>query len=166
MGILTMICRYPGAGGQYQYIARLSSSRHKALTTFITGWIALLGWISLNASTAYLAANLIQGLIAISNPNFESSRWLTTVIYTAIVLFAFSVNQWGSRILHLIENLMMALHLGFFVTILIAAAVIPPDRNSADFVLTYFQNMTGWENDGIAWCLGMLTSAHILVGEF
>lgn len=117
----------------------------------MTGWITLLGWVALTASAPYASANLIQGLVALNNPDYEPHRWATTLIYIAIVLLAFILNQWASRILPMLENGIMCLHILFFLIILVAAAVIPPERNSARFVFTHYQNLTGWENDGVAW---------------
>lgn len=65
----------------------------------------------------------------------------------------------------MLENCIMFFHILFFFIMIIVIAVIPPDRHSAAFVFTEFQNNSGWENDGVAWCLGMLTSAYILVGK-
>ncbi|KAJ9642685.1 hypothetical protein H2204_002333 [Knufia peltigerae] len=155
---------FPGAGGQYQFIGEMSSPKYKAFLSFFSGWITLLGWVALTASAPYAAGNLIQGLASLSNPDLAPERYRTTLIYIGILLLSFCFNQWGSRILPLLENLIMTLHILFFFMILIAVCIIPPKRHSAAFVFSEFQNNSGWENNGVAWCLGMLTSAYILVG--
>lgn len=159
------IARFPGAGGQYQFVGELTGPKHRAFLSFYSGWITLLGWISLTASAPYAAGNLIQGLIVLNNPDYQPERYRTTLIYIAILTLSFSLNQWGSRVLPLLENLIMFFHVLFFFIMMIVIAVIPPDRNTAAFVFTKFENNTGWENNGVAWCLGMLTSAYILVGK-
>lgn len=156
---------FPGAGGQYTFVSELTSRKFRPVASFYSGWITLLGWISLTASAPYAAANLIQGLITLSNPDYVPERWKVTLIYMAILLLSFILNQWFSKILPLLETMIMSFHIIFFFAILIAAAVLPPTRNSVSFVFTEVQNLSGWENDGVAWCLGMLTSAYILVGK-
>ena len=156
--------RYPGAGGQYQFIGELSSPKYKAVLSFFSGWITLLGWVALTASAPYAVGNLVQGLIGLNNPEYQPERYRTTLIYIAVLTLSFCLNQWGSRVLPLLENTIMFFHILFFCIMIIVIAVIPPDRHNAAFVFTKFQNNTGWENDGVAWCLGMLTSAYILVG--
>ena len=107
----------------------------------------------------------MQGLVGLSYPDYQPERYRTTLIFMAVVLLSFTINQWASRILPILENLIMFFHILFFFIVIIVVAIIPPERNSAQFVFTFFQNQTGWENDGVAWCLGMLTSAYILVGN-
>lgn len=52
----------------------------------------------------------------------------------------------------------MVLHvLGFFIVIIVLLACTK-EKNSAKFVFTDFVNSTGWENDGVSWSVGLLTS--------
>ena len=159
---------FPGAGGQYRYISELSSPRYRSPLAFFTGYFTLMGWTALTASAPYASANLIQGLISLSDPSYEPTRWKTTLIYMCILIMAFVFNQWFSKMLPMLEQFIMAVHILFWVGILIAVCVLPETRNSAGFVFgsEAAVNLTGWDNDGVAWCLGLLTSAYILVGEF
>jgi len=59
----------------------------------------------------------------------------------------------------------MVLHILLFFVMFIVALVIPPERRSATFVFTTFINQTGWKEDGIAWLLGLLSSAFVMIGE-
>jgi hypothetical protein len=124
-----------------------------------------MGWIGLTASVPFLGSQLIQALISFNNATYEPKRWQATCIYWAIVLLAYVTNIWGYRVLHMVGNVMMVLHIVFFVAVLLCAVILPPARNSASFVFTEFINLTGWESDGVAWCLGMLTSAYTMVGK-
>uniref|UniRef100_A0A8H7N224 Amino acid permease/ SLC12A domain-containing protein n=2 Tax=Bionectria ochroleuca TaxID=29856 RepID=A0A8H7N224_BIOOC len=156
--------RYPTAGGQYHFMAMLSSDKHRPWLSWYAGWLTILGWLALTASAPFAGGTLIQGLVTLNYPDYVPERWHGTLLYLAILAIAFALNLWGSKLLPLIENLIMALHILFFFAILIAVAVLPRNRNSASFVFTNFQNNTGWESDGIAWCIGLLTSAYITVG--
>ena len=52
---------------------------------------------------------------------------------------------------------------GWIVTIVIQASM-SPTHNSPNFVFTDSLNLTGWDNNGIVWILGLLQSAYALVG--
>lgn len=146
-------------------ISELSHFRSKALLSWYTGWISLVGWVALTASAPFGAANIIQGLITLNQPDYDPQRWQWFLIYLGITLLAFAMNTWGAKVLPLLENIIMIFHVGFFFAILIACAALPKERQSAEFVFTYFSNGTGWDSNGIAWGIGMLTSAYIMVGE-
>jgi choline transport protein len=76
------------------------------------------------------------------------------------------INLYCYKLLPKLEIIVMTLHILFFVVMFTVVLVIPPSRNSADFVFTSFINNTGWSNDGVAWCIGLLTSAYVMVGMY
>lgn len=147
-------------------MAELSPARYKAVLSWYCTYLTILGWIALSASVPFIASQLIQGLIILNNPGYSPERWQASCIYWVIVLAAFLVNAWGYRFLHMVSNVIMVLHIVFFIAMIVVVAVLPPSRNSTEFVFTEFVNLTGWENDGIAWCLGLLTSTYTMIGEF
>lgn len=107
---------------------------------------------------------MIQGLIVLNDPTYVYRRWHGTLIYWAVLLVALMINTLGSRYLPHIENATMVLHVMFFFILLISIAVVSPTKNSASFVFTDFENSSGWNNDGVAWCIGMLSASYVLVG--
>ncbi|KAK0383891.1 hypothetical protein NLU13_7983 [Sarocladium strictum] len=155
---------YPNAGGQYYMIAELTSGKTKALLSWYTGWLSLVGWVALTASGPYGAANIIQGLVVLNYDDYEPKAWRWYLIYLTITVLSFLMNIWGGKVLPMLENAISALHVLFFFMVLIAAAALPKERQSAEFVFTHFANGTGWDSNGIAWGIGMLTSAYIMIG--
>lgn len=107
---------------------------------------------------------MVQGLIVLNDPTYVFKRWHGTLLYWAFLAMALVINVWGSRILPHVEYVSMVLHVALFIVLLVVICVVSPIKNSADFVFTDFENETGWQNDGIAWCVGMLSSAYVLVG--
>lgn len=85
-------------------------------------------------------------------------------MYWAILLIALISNTFCTRFLPAIEYATMALHVGLFFLLLISIVVASPEKNSATFVFTQYVNVTGWESKGVAWCIGMLSSAYVLIG--
>lgn len=118
------------------------------------------------ASAPFLAGTMIQGLLVLnySPDSYTFERWHGTLLYWAILAFSALVNIYGSRALPIIENLTMALHVMLFFVLLIVMCVVSPTKNSAAFVFGNFQNQSGWSNDGIAWCIGLLSSCYVLIG--
>ena len=51
---------------------------------------------------------------------------------------------------------------GFIVVITVMSAMGP--HHDAAFVFTSFENLSGWSSDGVAWCLGLLTTSYGFVG--
>lgn len=158
--------RYPTAGGQYHFVAELSSLRTKAACSWVSGWLTVLAWLFLTASAPFGAGTLIQGLLTLNYPEYVPQRWHGTMLYWAVLVVGFLVNLYGARLLPHIENLMMALHVLLFFLIFVSILALSPTRNSAAFVFGEFQNNTGWGSDGIAWSLGMVTSAYVMVGTY
>jgi amino acid transporter len=109
---------------------------------------------------------MIQGLLVLnySPDSYTFERWHGTLLYWAILAFAALANIYGSRLLPMIENMTLALHVILFFVILIVMAVVSPMKNTAKFVFTDFENQSGWSSDGVAWCIGLLSSCYVLIG--
>jgi hypothetical protein len=57
---LAEICHvYPTAGGQYEWVYIMAPEGWKSSLSFVTGWMATAGWVSLAATGSSLGANLI-----------------------------------------------------------------------------------------------------------
>lgn len=108
---------------------------------------------------------MIQSIISLNDPTYVPQRWHGTLIYWAVLLVALLVNTLGIRMLAALQEATMALHVLLFLILLIACAVVSPVKNSAEFVFTEFINASGWESDGVAWCIGLLSSCYVLVGK-
>jgi len=51
---------------------------------------------------------------------------------------------------------------GFIIVIVVMSAM--GTHHDASFVFSSFQNLSGWSSDGVAWCLGLLTTSYGFVG--
>lgn len=109
---------------------------------------------------------MIQGLIVLNYPNYQFERWHGTLLYWAVLLVALVANTIFSSSIPLIEHVTMVLHITLFFVILISVVVASPTKHSAAFVFSQYVNSTGWESNGVAWCIGMLSAAYVLVGEW
>ncbi|KAK4891677.1 hypothetical protein LTR27_009685 [Elasticomyces elasticus] len=155
---------YPTAGGQYVFVASLSNGRFSRQLSWAAGWISVFAWQSLAASAPFLAGTMIQGLLVLNDPTYVYKRWHGMLLYWAILLLAALVNVLGGRMLPMIENMTMALHVALFFALLIALLTSAPTYQPASFVFTEFVNNSGWSSDGIAWSIGLLSSCYVFVG--
>ncbi|KAL2839522.1 amino acid transporter [Aspergillus pseudoustus] len=153
----------PTSAGQIHWTAILAPPRYARLCSWITGWITTLGWQAFTASAAFLGATMIQGLAVLCYENYQPERWHGTLIYWAILLLAFLVNTVGIKFLPLVENGVLIFHIATFFAVLIPLVVLAPHK-SARYVFTTFENSSGWENNGVAWFLGLMSAAYVLVG--
>ncbi|KAL2828349.1 GABA permease [Aspergillus pseudoustus] len=154
----------PTTGGQYHYVALLSPRKLSAPFSYTAGWITVFGWQAVAGSAPFLAGTMIQGLLVLNNPGYVYERWHGTLLYWAVLAVALVINTMAIKLLPAIEVTMMILHVGLYVVLLIAMLVLAPTKGSASFVFTTFTNSSGWENDGVAWCIGMLSAAYVMVG--
>lgn len=155
---------YPTAGGQYHYVHALSSKNTAKPLSWIAGWISVFGWQSLAASAPFLAGTMIQGLLVLSDPTYAFQRWHGTLFYWAVILIATLINVFGAKLLPAVENVSMVFHVTLFFVMLLVLVIMTPEKHSASFVFTEFVNNSGWNSDGVAWCIGLLSSCYVFVG--
>lgn len=129
-------------------------------------WSGTFGWQALAASSPYLGGTLIQSLVQFNHESYISERWHGTMIYCAIVLLATLVSVFSNKMLPLIQNLTLLFHVVAFVIVLVVICTVSPTRHTAAFVFTESMNNSGWSNDGVAWCIGMLSSCYVLIGKW
>jgi len=76
----------------------------------------------------------------------------------------FLIKVKGIRILPHFESMGGVCHVLFFFALLIPLVYLAP-QSTADFVFTDFENQGGWPNNGVSWCVGLLTVTYSFVGE-
>jgi amino acid transporter len=109
---------------------------------------------------------MIQGLVVLNYEEYHAKRWHGTLIYWALLVTSTFINIWGARLISLIENASLIVHLAAFIAELVVILVCAPTKHSANFVFTLFQNESGWSSNGVAWSIGMLSSCYVLAGEY
>ena len=83
----------------------------------------------------------------------------------AIVALSLLINIFGIRILPHVASLAGICHVLFFFALLIPLVYLAP-QSPASFVFATFENNGGWKQDGISWCIGLLTAVFPLVGPY
>lgn len=128
----------------------------------MTGWLCATGWQVFLASVAFMVGGIIQGLIALNNPDYGFDRWHATLLTIAIMAFATLFNTALAVRLPLIEGIILILHIAGFFGVFIPLWVLAP-RAPGDVLLT-FTNNGGWPTTGIAAMIGLTTPLTALIG--
>ncbi|BGP33126.1 hypothetical protein JCM10296v2_004915 [Rhodotorula toruloides] len=155
---------FPTSGGPYHMSHILAPLSWAPQISWVTGWLACAGWVTLTATTGSLAAALLLGMYGLSHDEFESQPYQTFVIYTGFIVIATFINIYGSRLLPLINSAAIIWSLaGATVILIVCLATSAPNYQSASYVFGTLINETGFPN-GIAFILGLLQSSFGLIG--
>lgn len=127
------------------------------------GWLTVIGWQAGQASVAFIAASMIQGLAIQNHPEYAPTRWQGTLIFYAVIAFIVFVNTFLARWLPKIEGLILCLHILGFFGILIPLVYLAP-HGSANDVFKTFINGGGWATDGTSFFVGLITSVFSFLG--
>ncbi|KUM58943.1 hypothetical protein ACN42_g8207 [Penicillium freii] len=155
---------YPTAGGQYHWVHCLTPASYQATASWFTGWISIGGQLVFSASAAFAAGLQLQALITLNNPNsYTPTRWQGMLFYWFILAYSTAVNIWGSKVLPHNNTTAGVLHVvGFLVIVTVLGAM--SEKHSASYVFTEFSNTSGWDNDGVSWLVGLLTTIYPFLG--
>ncbi|KAJ4129004.1 hypothetical protein NW768_007533 [Fusarium equiseti] len=154
---------YPTAGGQYHWVAALTSSSIRSPASFMTGWTCVGGQIVLTASAAFAAGLQAQALVIVNDSSYIPQRWQGLLFYWAVLSYAFVLNVWGHRALPLHNTVSGIIHAAGFFAVVIVLLVMAP-KNSASFVFKEVTNYSGWSDDGVSWLVGLLSAVYPFLG--
>lgn len=79
------------------------------------------------------------------------------------MIFSFTVNVYGIKILPVIQLVGGICHVVFFVALIVPLVLLSP-RSTAEFVFTEQLSNGGW-SDGLSWCIGLLTVTYCFLGK-
>ncbi|KAH7153643.1 amino acid/polyamine transporter I [Dactylonectria macrodidyma] len=154
----------PTAGGQYHYVSELSPLKYRRVFSWFAGWIAMIGWILCAAAGIFATAMQIQSWAILFSDSYVYERWHTSLIVIGLTIFYTVFAIYEIKRLHYLIFVAMFFHVfGYFATSIYLLIHVNP-KNSADYVFTDFTNLSGWESPGIAWSIGLMTSAIGFVG--
>ena len=119
---------FPTAGGLYYWAAKLAPAKTGPAWSWFTGWFNFLGQVAVTAGIDFGAAFFVHALLSLVF-NLSTAHWVTIVIY-AIILFVHGLlNQFGIRLVALLNDISVWWHiLGvlIIVGVLAFAAVASP----------------------------------------
>ena len=153
---------YPTAGGLYYWSAKLARKNGPAWSWF-TGWFNFLGQVAVTAGIDFGAAFFINAWLNLVF-NTPLYHWVTILIFAAVLLVHGIMNQFGIRLVALLNDVSVWWHI-LGVLIIVAVLIFAPSQHqSAHFVLTGIVNNTGWHSTFYVILLGLLLAQYTFTG--
>jgi amino acid permease (GABA permease) len=156
---------YPTAGGLYYWAAKLAPHNPAAWSWF-TGWFNFLGQVAVTAGIDFGAAFFLNALLNIQW-GFDTRQWHTIVLFAAILVLHGVLNQFGVRVIALLNNISVWWHVIGVLIIVAVLAIAPTHHQSASFVFTHYVNglgWTGWGSKIYVILLGLLLAQYTFTG--
>ena len=133
------------------------------LAVNILGWVTIFAWQSNIASVGYLTATQIQALVMLNYESYVYERWHGSMLFWAVLIISTCINVFGIKILPHLETLAGLFHVCLFFVFLVPLVYLSPHPTAAA-VFTDFENSSGWNNNVVSWCIGLLTVTYPFIG--
>jgi amino acid permease (GABA permease) len=153
---------YPTAGGLYYWSAKLAP-RNGAAWSWFTGWFNFIGQVAITAGIDFGAAFFINAWLNLQfgTPTYH---WVTILIFAAVLLVHGIMNQFGIRLVALLNDVSVWWHIVGVLIIVSVLAFVPSHHQSASFVFTSTFNATGWHSMFYVLLLGLLLAQYTFTG--
>jgi amino acid permease (GABA permease) len=139
---------YPTAGGLYYWSAKLAKNNGPAWSWF-TGWFNFLGQVAITAGIDFGAAFFIHALLSLAF-GLSVSHWITVLIFAIVLLVHGMLNQFGIRLVALLNDVSVWWHI-LGVLIIVGALTFGlqsgAHHQSVSYVFGHVANGTGLFGD-------------------
>ncbi|KAI8977522.1 amino acid permease-domain-containing protein [Mycotypha africana] len=162
---LAEICSaYPITGGLYIWVSKLAPPEWVPIMCWLTGWCNWLGLTVAITSADLGLSQFIASTINVSDPNNNPSIYWQYGIFIVIAVVHGIINSVSVKYNGFFNQTSLYWHLIGTLLIVIVALVLTPNKPSAEWVFTHFQNETGFSSGGYAFLIGLLQSQYTLSG--
>jgi amino acid permease (GABA permease) len=153
---------YPTAGGLYYWAAKLAKQNGPAWSWF-TGWFNFLGQVAITAGIDFGAAFFINSLLALQF-SYATTPKHELIIYFFVLLLHGLLNQFGIRLVALLNDISVWWHVLGVLIIVGVLAFVPSHHYPASKVFTSTFNGTGWHSLFYVLLLGLLLGQYTFTG--
>ena len=155
---------FPTAGGLYYWAAKLAPEKTAPVWSWFTGWFNFLGQVAVTAGIDFGAAFFVHALLSLVF-GLSTAHPVTIVIYAIILLVHGLLNQFGIRLVALLNDISVWWHIFGVLIIVGVLAFVPSHHQSVSFVFTHFYNGTGltWGTFYIV-LIGLLLAQYTFTG--
>src|SRR3954463_14727116 len=154
---------FPTAGGLYYWAAKLAPEKSSAAWSWFTGWFNFLGQVAVTAGIDFGAAFFLNAFLDLQF-GFDARAWHTILLFGLILLLHGALNQFGVRVVALLNDISVWWHVVGVAVIVAVLAFVPDNHQSANFVFTEFVNETGWQSSLYVALIGLLLAQYTLTG--
>jgi amino acid transporter len=161
---LAAVCSsFPTAGGLYYWAAKVAP-RNGAAWSWFTGWFNFLGQVAVTAGIDFGAALFLTAFLDLQW-NFGATPGHTILVYGLILLLHAVLNQFGVRIVALLNDISVWWHIVGVLIIVGVLVIKPAHHQSASFVFGHFVNDTGLHTGTLYIVLiGLLLAQYTFTG--
>src|SRR6516165_4865931 len=153
---------YPTAGGLYYWSAKLAPKNGPAWSWF-TGWFNFLGQVAVTAGIDFGAAFFINAFLNLTW-GVSTAHWVTILIFAIVLLVHGIMNQFGIRLVALLNDVSVWWHIIGVLIIVAVLAFVPSKHASTTYVFTNIVNNTGWHSTFYVLLLGLLLAQYTFTG--
>jgi amino acid permease (GABA permease) len=153
---------YPTAGGLYYWAAKLAR-RNGAAASWFTGWFNFLGQVAITAGIDFGAAFFINAFLSLEW-GVSTRHWVTIVIFACVLLVHGLLNQFGIRLVALLNDVSVFWHIVGVLIIVGVLAFVPSHHATAGYVFSHTVNTTGWSSLFYVLLLGLLLAQYTFTG--
>ncbi|KAE8406218.1 amino acid/polyamine transporter I [Aspergillus pseudonomiae] len=158
-----LVSMAPTSGGQYHWCSMMAPKSVMKVSSYITGWLTVIGWQATYATGLYLNGNFIEALVILTNPDYTPAPWRKTLYSWATAVFAASINIIGGKLLPRFEGTILILHILGFFAILIPLTYMAEHKPASE-VFTYFINEGHWPTQGLSFFIGIIGPVFAFAG--
>jgi amino acid permease (GABA permease) len=153
---------FPTAGGLYYWAAKLAP-RNGAAWSWFTGWFNFLGQVAVTAGIDFGAAFFINAFLNLEW-GVSTSHPVTIGIFAGVLLLHGILNQFGIRLVALLNDVSVWWHILGVLIIVAVLAIVPSKHASGTYVFTNIVNNTGWHSTFYVLLLGLLLAQYTFTG--
>jgi amino acid permease (GABA permease) len=154
---------FPTAGGLYYWAAKLAPPKNAAAWSWFTGWFNFLGQVAVTAGIDFGCAFFINAFLNLQW-GVPTYHWVTILIFAGVLLLHGLLNQFGIRLVALLNDISVWWHIVGVLIIVGVLAFAPAHHQSASFVFTHIVNNTGWHSTFYVLLLGLLLAQYTFTG--
>src|SRR3954453_12158696 len=171
VGLMTLLCglamaevcsSFPTAGGLYYWAAKLAK-KNAAAWSWFTSWFNFLGQVAVTAGIDFGAAFFLNAFLDLQF-GFDARPWHTILLFGLILLLHGALNQFGVRVVALLNDVSVWWHVIGVAVIVLVLAFVPDHHQSASFVFGKFVNNTGFQSAFYVALIGLLLAQYTLTG--
>ena len=154
---------FPTAGGLYYWAAKLARKNGPAWSWF-TGWFNFLGQVAITAGIDFGCAFFINALLNLVW-GVSTAHWVTILIFAGVLFVHGVMNQFGIRLVALLNNVSVWWHiLGVLIIVARARLRALQARVGHATCSPTIVNNTGWHSTFYVLLLGLLLAQYTFTG--
>lgn len=104
-------------------------------------------------------------MVVLGHPEYEAKRWHGTLLMWAVVLIPIIINIFARRVLAVIEVVAGIMHVVFLPVTIATFVILAPRNPDACVWDTFVSGLSGWQNPGVVFSVGLLGVLTPLSGK-